>query len=483
MVWFHPGAFSSGTSNELEADGARLAGRGDVVVVTVNHRLNVFGHLYLAGARRRRVRRLGQRRPARSRPGAAVGARPHRRVRRRPGQRDRLRPVRRRREDRHADGDAAGARAVPPGHHDERPADHRQPGGHRRTAHRAASRRAGPAPGARPGAARAADGAPDRGEPGARLPGAGHRWPGAAARSVRSRCAAALRRHPDDPRQHRRRDPHPHRPRPPGAVRSHLGDAAARAAGELAVHGHRSTAPRSSASIGPGIRTTPPPMSSSRRRPPRARGAGRSSRRSGGRCSRWPSAHTWVFQFDWRTPVDGGRWGAHHGLDVPFSFDNAAIVPDKVGTGADALALSRQMSDAWLAFARTGRPATPSLPEWPVYDLAARRDDDLRPRGARGVAIRAATSAVFSRRYRMCSPERSCAGGRRPHPRPVGVDGVAVGAERAAGARRRSLPRARDDEARHHVHGRDGERPGRLRLVVPARPVAALGRDGSPRRR
>ena len=49
MVWFHPGAFSSGTSNELEADGARLAGRGDVVVVTVNHRLNVFGHLYLAG--------------------------------------------------------------------------------------------------------------------------------------------------------------------------------------------------------------------------------------------------------------------------------------------------------------------------------------------------------------------------------------------------------------------------------------------------
>lgn len=48
MVWFHPGAYSSGTSNELEADGARLARRGDVVVVTVNHRLNALGHLYLA---------------------------------------------------------------------------------------------------------------------------------------------------------------------------------------------------------------------------------------------------------------------------------------------------------------------------------------------------------------------------------------------------------------------------------------------------
>ena len=47
LVWFHPGGYSGGTSNELEADGARLSRRGDVVVVTVNHRLNVFGHLYL----------------------------------------------------------------------------------------------------------------------------------------------------------------------------------------------------------------------------------------------------------------------------------------------------------------------------------------------------------------------------------------------------------------------------------------------------
>ena len=48
MVWFHPGAYSSGTSNRIETDGARLSRRGDVVVVTVNHRLNAFGYLYLA---------------------------------------------------------------------------------------------------------------------------------------------------------------------------------------------------------------------------------------------------------------------------------------------------------------------------------------------------------------------------------------------------------------------------------------------------
>ncbi len=36
------------------------------------------------------------------------------------------------------------------------------------------------------------------------------------------------------------------------------------------------------------------------------------------------AAPTYVFQFDWRTPIDGGKWGAHHGLDVPFVFDNVS---------------------------------------------------------------------------------------------------------------------------------------------------------------
>ena len=48
LVWFHPGGYSGGTSNEVESDGARLSRRGNVMVVTVNHRLNVFGHLFLA---------------------------------------------------------------------------------------------------------------------------------------------------------------------------------------------------------------------------------------------------------------------------------------------------------------------------------------------------------------------------------------------------------------------------------------------------
>ncbi len=48
MVWFHGRGFYAGAGSERLYDGARLAARGDLVVVTVNHRLNVFGYLHLA---------------------------------------------------------------------------------------------------------------------------------------------------------------------------------------------------------------------------------------------------------------------------------------------------------------------------------------------------------------------------------------------------------------------------------------------------
>ena len=47
MVWLHGGAFSFGSANSPRYDGSRLALRNDVVVVAVNHRLNIFGHLDL----------------------------------------------------------------------------------------------------------------------------------------------------------------------------------------------------------------------------------------------------------------------------------------------------------------------------------------------------------------------------------------------------------------------------------------------------
>ncbi len=48
MVWLHGGGFSVGTANNPMNDGKNLSQSGDVVVVSVNHRLNVFGHLDLS---------------------------------------------------------------------------------------------------------------------------------------------------------------------------------------------------------------------------------------------------------------------------------------------------------------------------------------------------------------------------------------------------------------------------------------------------
>ncbi len=48
MVWLHPGAYSSGTASTPTTDGTRLARRSNVVVVSLNHRLHLFGYAYLA---------------------------------------------------------------------------------------------------------------------------------------------------------------------------------------------------------------------------------------------------------------------------------------------------------------------------------------------------------------------------------------------------------------------------------------------------
>jgi len=54
MVWLHPGGFDIGAGNSDWSEGTNLARKGDVVVVSLNHRLDIFGFLYLgdmAGAR------------------------------------------------------------------------------------------------------------------------------------------------------------------------------------------------------------------------------------------------------------------------------------------------------------------------------------------------------------------------------------------------------------------------------------------------
>ena len=63
---------------------------------------------------------------------------------------------------------------------------------------------------------------------------------------------------------------------------------------------------------------------------------------------------------------------ACHGLDVPFLFDNVAISHNLVGEGPDAYWMAEQISEAYIAFAKTGNPNNPKLPSWPPYDQTNR---------------------------------------------------------------------------------------------------------------
>lgn len=69
--------------------------------------------------------------------------------------------------------------------------------------------------------------------------------------------------------------------------------------------------------------------------------------------------------FTWKAPFRGGMFGAFHGIDSGFLWGN--YHPGVVGPGPAADTLSQNMQDAWLAFARTGDPSGKGLGKWPVY--------------------------------------------------------------------------------------------------------------------
>ena len=83
-------------------------------------------------------------------------------------------------------------------------------------------------------------------------------------------------------------------------------------------------------------------------------------------------APTWLYLFNWDTPVDGGKWRSPHALEIGFVFDNVAYSESMSGIGEPQQAVADIMADTWIAFARTGNPNNPKIPQWPPYDLDAR---------------------------------------------------------------------------------------------------------------
>jgi para-nitrobenzyl esterase len=84
------------------------------------------------------------------------------------------------------------------------------------------------------------------------------------------------------------------------------------------------------------------------------------------------AAPVWLYELDWATKVDGGKWGSPHALDLAFVFDNVGKSQAMVGSGPDPQPLADQMSTAWIAFARTGNPNTAAVPNWPPFSPATR---------------------------------------------------------------------------------------------------------------
>jgi para-nitrobenzyl esterase len=84
------------------------------------------------------------------------------------------------------------------------------------------------------------------------------------------------------------------------------------------------------------------------------------------------AAHTWVYELDWRTPIDEGKWGAPHTLDIPLALDNVSVADGMSGDGAEARSLATLMSETWLAFARNGNPNHAGLPIWAPSNLSHR---------------------------------------------------------------------------------------------------------------
>jgi para-nitrobenzyl esterase len=79
----------------------------------------------------------------------------------------------------------------------------------------------------------------------------------------------------------------------------------------------------------------------------------------------------YLYYFRWETPLDGGRLKSPHTIEIPFAFNN--VQASRLTAGAPgAQALADKVSGAWLAFARSGDPNTPSLPRWPAFDAAQR---------------------------------------------------------------------------------------------------------------
>ncbi|MHA1930983.1 MAG: carboxylesterase/lipase family protein [Promethearchaeota archaeon] len=85
--------------------------------------------------------------------------------------------------------------------------------------------------------------------------------------------------------------------------------------------------------------------------------------------------NTYMYLFKWKTPFEGGRYGAMHALEIAFVFggfweDDLWTFPKKT---VETETLSNKMMSYWVNFARKGNPNSKDASEWPSYDVEDRK--------------------------------------------------------------------------------------------------------------
>jgi para-nitrobenzyl esterase len=83
-------------------------------------------------------------------------------------------------------------------------------------------------------------------------------------------------------------------------------------------------------------------------------------------------APVYMYWFGWKTPVLDGRPLAYHCQDLAFWFDNIDLAAQATGGTDEARALATRMSGALVAFARTGNPNHSGIAQWPAFTAATR---------------------------------------------------------------------------------------------------------------
>lgn len=79
-------------------------------------------------------------------------------------------------------------------------------------------------------------------------------------------------------------------------------------------------------------------------------------------------APVYSYLFSWESPVMNGIFMSHHTAEIPFVFNNIDKGESHIGGGRAAEALENHMSQAWINFAKYGNPSVDGLPKWEAYN-------------------------------------------------------------------------------------------------------------------